>query len=192
MNQYPNWFLQGGAEHNFSKHLLSLKGQPIKALQIGAYTGDATVWLLENVLTSPESSLTDVDTWQGSDEPDHANLDWQSVEQVYDSKTAQYVSNNKLVKVKSTSDEFFETNKIFYDFIYVDGDHTAASVLKDGINAIKFLAPGGIVAFDDYMWRSGKGPTYDPYPSIEAIVTAFIDKFDLIESGLQIWLKSKK
>lgn len=191
MTEYPNWFVQGGAEYTFSRHLLSLKGKPIKALQIGAYTGDATVWLFENVLTNPTSSLTDVDTWQGSDEPDHANLDWQSVEQVYDSKTSQYASENRLIKVKSTSDEFFDDNSCLYDFIYIDGDHTAASVLKDGINSIKFLASGGILAFDDYMWRSGRGPTYDPYPAIEAIVTAFIDKFDVIESGLQIWLKKK-
>lgn len=191
MSEYPNWFLQGGAQHNFAKHLVNLQGKPIKALQIGAYTGDATVWLFENVLTNPNSSLTDVDTWEGSDEPEHAALDWRSVEQVYDSKIDRYMSEKRLLKIKSTSDKFFDTNKTFYDFIYVDGDHTAASVLKDGINAIKFLAPGGILAFDDYMWRSGKGPTYDPYIAIDTIVTAYIEKFDVIELGLQVWLRSK-
>lgn len=189
--QYPNWFLQGGAQNNFVKHLTDFKGLPLKALQIGAYTGDATVWLFENVLTNKDSYLVDVDTWGGSDEPAHKELDWQSVEEVYDTKTKAYLESGSLRKVKSTSDEFFATNDELYDFIYVDGDHTAASVLKDGINAVKFVSPKGIIAFDDYMWRSGKGATHDPYPSINAIMTAFNEDFQIIEIGLQVWLQKK-
>ncbi len=192
MTEYPNWFLKGGAQLNFAKHLPPLAGKPLKALQIGAYTGDATVWMFEKTLTHPESLLVDVDTWAGSDEKEHKNMDWQSVETVYDSRTKGYVSRGQLEKVKTTSDNFFSSNTDLYNFIYIDGDHTAASVLKDGLNAIKFLAPFGIIAFDDYLWRSGKGPTYDPYPSIDAILTAFSDDFEILEKGLQVWLKRKK
>ena len=187
---YPNWFLRGGAQDNFEKHLLKLSGKKISALQIGAYTGDATEWLMSNVLTNPESSLVDVDTWEGSDEPEHKFMNWKSVEFVYDSRVEVY--GDRVCKNKTTSDEFFETNNQLYDFIYVDGDHTAASVLKDGINAVKFIAPGGIIAFDDYLWRSGKGAAYDPYPAINAIMLCFSDKFDVIEAGLQVWLKNKE
>ena len=192
MTDYPNWFLGGGAQANFAKHLSPYAGKQIKALQIGAYTGDATVWMFENVLTHSEARLVDVDTWEGSDEVAHKKINWQSVETVYDSKTLEYVSSGKLDKVKTTSDKFFSSNNKLYDFIYIDGDHTAASVLKDGINAIKFLEPTGIIAFDDYMWRSGRGPTYDPYPSIDAILTAFSNEFETIDIGLQVWLKRKK
>lgn len=191
MTQYPNWFLQGGAQHNFAKHLVPYIGAPIKALQIGAYTGDATLWLLENLLTHPESVLVDVDTWGGSDEPAHKVLNWQSVEETYDSRVAEHGASKKLKKVKTTSDEFFAKNTDLYDFIYIDGDHTAAAVLKDGVSAVKFIKPGGIIAFDDYMWRSGKGETYDPYPAINAIMVAFKDEFDVIDIGLQVWLKKK-
>ncbi len=192
MTEYPNWFLQGGAQANFAKHLSPYVGKPIKALQIGAYTGDATTWLFENVLTHPDAHLVDVDTWAGSDEVEHKDMNWQSVEIVYDSKTQEYTGSGKLDKVKTTSDNFFSLNRDFYDFIYIDGDHTAASVLKDGINALKFLEPSGVIAFDDYMWRSGRGPTYDPYPSIDAILTAFSNDFDVIDIGLQVWLRRKK
>jgi hypothetical protein len=189
---YPNWFLQGGAQHNFAKYLPELLDRPISALQVGAYTGDATVWLFENLLSRNEnSSLVDVDTWGGSDEPEHKAMDWQSVESVYDSKTNHYLESGKLCKVKSTSDEFFDTNEATYDFIYIDGDHTAASVLKDGVNAVKFINPKGILAFDDYMWRSGRGASYDPYPSIDAIMTAFQSDFETMEVGLQVWLRRK-
>lgn len=188
---YPNWFIAGGAQPNFEKHLLPLMGREIQALQIGAYTGDATEWLFSNVLTNPNSGLVDVDTWGGSDEPEHQTMDWQSVEEVYDSRTAHFIATKQLCKIKTTSDEFFETNTAQYDFIYVDGDHTAPSVLKDGVNAVKALAPGGILAFDDYMWRSGKGPAHDPYPAINAIMLCYAEKFDVIEVGLQVWLKDR-
>jgi predicted O-methyltransferase YrrM len=188
---YPNWFIQGGAQHNFAKHLSEFMSKPMSALQIGAYTGDATVWLFENIIGhNEESSLVDVDTWEGSEEPEHAQMNWQSVEMIYDARTAKF--GKRLCKNKMTSDEFFESNSAVYDFIYVDGDHTAASVLKDGISAVKFIAPGGIIAFDDYLWRSGKGAAYDPYPAINAIMLCFSDKFDVIEAGLQVWLKNKE
>jgi hypothetical protein len=189
---YPNWFLQGGAQHNFAKHLPELLDRPVAALQIGAYTGDATVWLFQNLLTqNKDSFLVDVDTWEGSNEPEHKTMDWQSVEDIYDLKTKEYVESKKLCKMKMTSDEFFEGNTIQYDFIYVDGDHTAASVLKDGINSVKFIKKNGILAFDDYMWRSGKGPASDPYPSIDAIMLAFHDMFEVLDVGLQVWLRKK-
>jgi predicted O-methyltransferase YrrM len=39
-----------------------------------------------------------------------------------------------------------------YDFIYVDGDHTAYGVIKDAIASYECLNVGGIIAFDDYQW----------------------------------------
>ena len=190
---YPNWFVAGGAQWYFEKHLLELKDRKSSFLQIGAYTGDASTWLFENVLTHEESNLTDVDTWQGSDEADHKNLDWDSVEQVYDSRTNHYIQSGKLVKFKGTSDSFFESSDYKqqkYDFIYIDGDHAALSVLKDGIHALDFLAPGGLLAFDDYLWRSGRGQTYDPSTAIDAIIVALGDRYTLIDKGVQVWLKS--
>lgn len=191
----PNWFIGNptdnvSAEKNFAKFLPELVGKKVAALQIGAYTGDATVWLFENLLNShDESYLVDIDTWEGGDVPAYLALDWKSVEDDYDLKTKKYQESGKLRKVKSTSDEFFETDTDKYDFIYVDGDHAAASALKDGINAIKRIKPGGILAFDDYLWRSHKGPTYEPHTAIAAILTAFKDEFIVHHMGNQVWLK---
>jgi len=197
MAEYPNWFVEGGGEWYFKKHLLpwlkELNEQPIAVLQIGAYTGDASVWLLDNLLGGhPDSFLTDVDTWKGSDEEIHHSLDWADIETTYDSKIKKY--GYKVKKFKLFSDDFFRLVGMLdfkYDFIYVDGDHTAKSVLKDGINALEMCAPGGIVAFDDYLWRSGKEATYDPYPAIDALLVAYADKFEVIEKDVQVWVKHK-
>ena len=193
MSNYPNWFAMG-AQWYFEKHLPAFEDKKVSFLQIGAYTGDASKWMLENVLTHEQSTLTDVDTWEGSDEAIHKSFDWSSVEDTYNDKVGLYISNEKLIKFKGTSNDFFYASGFLhrkYDFIYVDGDHTAAGVLQDGINALECSADGGIVAFDDYTWRSGKGPTFDPAPAIDALMIAYADRFEVIDKGTQVWLRRK-
>ncbi len=72
---YPNWFQQEAVKF-FNNYLNDYRDQSnLEFLQIGTYTGDASVWLRENVLTNPTSYLTDVDTWEGSDEAVHKEWD---------------------------------------------------------------------------------------------------------------------
>jgi hypothetical protein len=48
---YPNWF-EMTAKHNFQTYLAEFKDKPnLKFLQLGVYTGDASVWLCNNILT---------------------------------------------------------------------------------------------------------------------------------------------
>ena len=68
MTEYPNWFAQT-AQNNFTTYLSEYAGKPnLRFLQLGVYTGDASVWLCNNILTDKSSILIDVDTWKGSDE----------------------------------------------------------------------------------------------------------------------------
>ena len=188
---YPNFFIAVGAPAFFARNLGPWKGQPIRCLQIGAYTGDATEWMLENILTHEDAVLFDVDPWTGSNEPVHHELDWQSVEDTYLERHKGAIESGKLQVRKMTSDDFFTSDegRQGFNFIYVDGNHEAAQVLKDGLNAIYRVGVGGIVAFDDYLWTLGKGLWADPKPAIEAIYYCHSNKFEVIDKGEQIWLK---
>jgi hypothetical protein len=75
---YPNWFEY--VRPNFEQ-FLTLQGRQgrMECLQLGVYTGDASLWMLENL---GEISLTDVDTWQGSDELAHKSIDFEDVYKV--------------------------------------------------------------------------------------------------------------
>ena len=190
MTELPNWFLAVGAPEIFERHLSEKRMEEIHCLQIGAYKGDASAWLMENILFHPKSTLTDVDTWGGSNEVAHDALDWNEVEQAYDAQTGQYVESKRLIKKKMSSDEFFATksSEDLYDFIYIDGDHEAVPVLKDGMNAVEALKVGGILAFDDYQWDAGKGPAYRPRPAVDAIMLCYSNRFKVLEIGLQVWL----
>jgi hypothetical protein len=187
---YPSWFNMGAIRY-FEKNLLQYSETPLKCLQLGAYTGDATEWLFSKVLLHPDSTLIDVDTWEGSDEPEHKTFNWASLESVYLAKHQDKINSGKLKTFKGTTDSFFESSEgsQLFDFIYVDADHEAASVLKDGLNSIYRLKVGGIIAFDDYVWSARKGAWADPKSAIDAILVCYSHKFKVIDIGLQVWLQ---
>ena len=188
---YPNWFESTSARENFERNLLPLADRDIKCLQIGAYTGDATKWMVENILKQPHSFLVDVDTWEGSDEAVHHNMDWKDVYKTYTDKNATAIFEQKVVVMQMTSDRYFAGigEEQIFDFIYVDGDHTAFAVLRDGSNAYDKLKVGGILAFDDYTWSASKGDFYDPGYAIDALCHLLNGKVEKIEDNYQLWLR---
>lgn len=171
---------------NFNRHLMQFRNKPVNFLQIGAFTGDASMWMLDEVLIHPNSQLIDVDTWSGSDEDAHKSMDFDDVYKTYLEKVNIY---KNCVPIRQTSDEFFATNNLKFDFIYIDGDHTAFSVMKDLINSFNSLKPNGIIACDDYQWSDGRGTYYEPRPAIDAFFNMTRDRNTVIEIGWQVWFK---
>ena len=188
--EYPNWFEQY-AQPNFELVLKDYAGKPdLRFLQIGAFTGDASKWMLDNILTDPSSRLVDVDTWEGSDEDVHKAMDFDDVFRTYLAKTG-YVNPNRSFN-KQTSAKFFTHQKEEYDFIYIDGDHTASGVLSDAVMGWQCLKSGGIMAFDDYTWIADSGLEIDsPRMSIQFFYWANQKGLDKILDNSQFWVKKK-
>lgn len=189
--EFINWFNTVGRPSEFEELLSGFKGKPVSFLQLGAFTGDASVWLLENILTHPESTLTDVDTWGGSDEPAHDAMDFSLVEEEYNSRAAisQAWLSGRLDKFKGTTDEFFNQNKRSFDFIYVDADHTAYGVLKDAVHSYEVLKADGILAFDDYEWINSRdnAEIYKPKLAIDSFEKIYQNRVALIKKTYLAW-----
>lgn len=191
--EYPNWFSMT-AEPFFEKHLTPLAGKPdLHFLQVGAFTGDASLWLLDSVLTGDRSVLVDVDTWGGSDERAHKRFDWTDVEAVYDERTLDARADGRLQKRRCTSSDYFAIAlalpQISFDFVYVDGGHTAFDVLNDGVSAYQMLKLDGLLAFDDYVWESGKGDPHDPKLAVDAIEAVYQGRLEMVDLGAQAWFR---
>ena len=189
---YPNWFASTPALSNFKEILSGMAGKPdLNYLQLGAFTGDASVWLLDNILTHPTSHLTDIDTWEGSNEEAHHGMNFSDVEMTYDYKTKKY---KNLTKVKSTTLNFLRSAPLnFYDFIYIDADHTAIGTLLDAELSWLCLKTKGILAFDDYEWSDGKGDAFRPMPGINSFLERHEGEWLPIVKNWQIWvLKTEK
>ena len=179
MTDYPNWF-EVTAKQNFEKHLLPLAGQPLHCLQLGAYTGDASVWLATNVLTDSNCFLMDVDTWKGSDEPDHKTMDFDDVRKTYLSKVIPFpVIESYIGTTMDFLSEFRDYN--CYDFIYIDADHTTVGVIVDAELSWPKLKRGGIVAFDDYTWQHESGdPRLAPQVGIDLFLHRHQGEYELL------------
>lgn len=173
---FPNWF------KDVEKYFRHVPNEPLRVLQIGTYTGDATEWLLDN---HEIEYIDDVDTWEGSQEKAHDSIDFMSVEDYYDSR----FKDPRITKNKMTSDEFFNRPFRTYNFIYIDGDHTALQTALDGLNAFKLLESGGVMAFDDYLWNYNGNPFLEPKRGVDAFLSVCKDQYYLIESGYQVWIK---
>ena len=177
----PNWFETQA--HFFERNVPQ---GPLRVLQIGAYTGDATQWLLDN---RNIDFIVDVDTWEGSDEEQHHLISFSEVEQVWDSR---FKDNPKVQKFKMTSDEFYNTwtyEAPTFNFIYIDGDHTALQTALDGLNGFRVLESGGIMGFDDYAWLSFKKKFLEPKRGIDAFLSICAGEYELIDLGYQVWIK---
>ena len=53
--------------------------------------------------------------------------------------------------IRKTSDQFFESNKVYFDCIFIDGLHKYNQVKKDILNSLKFLNKGGIILLHDCL-----------------------------------------
>lgn len=54
------------------------------------------------------------------------------------------------VFIRGTSDEILKLNDDFFDFIYIDGDHTYEGAKKDLDNTFSKIKKGSILSGDDY------------------------------------------
>jgi predicted O-methyltransferase YrrM len=191
VTDYPNWF--EFVRPNFEEFLTPLAGKfGLHFLQLGAYTGDASVWLCKNILTGDQSRLLDVDTWEGSDEEAHKSMDFDDVLRVYDQKTTGMPIN---FFRKTTLDFLVSalTRKISkFDFVYIDADHTTVGVLVDAELAWPLLKSGGIMAFDDYTWGHDSGdPRLAPQVGIDLFLHRHELDYQLLTKNSQVWIRKK-
>jgi predicted O-methyltransferase YrrM len=182
--ELPNWF--EAVKENFEAYLLPLDGKELDLLQLGAYTGDTSVWLIENLMSNSNSKLIDVDIWEMTDQLNYRNIQWPQVEMVYDSKVK---SNEKVTKFKGTTNSFFKQNSKQFDFIYIDADHEASSVLTDAVNSWLCLKVQGIMAFDDYAWDQGRGTLMNPKIAIDSFLEVYSREIEVICENWQVWVR---
>ena len=194
MTDYPNWFAKS-AQYNFEEFLTPLAGKfGLTFLQLGAYTGDASVWLCKNILTGDQSRLIDVDTWKGSDEEAHKSIDFDDVLKVYKEKikdlpVTYFPSDTLFYLMRANFDRITYSS---YDFIYVDADHTTVGVLLDAELSWPLLKSGGIMAFDDYTWGHESGdPRLAPMVGIDLFLHRHQGEYELLARNTQVWLKKK-
>jgi predicted O-methyltransferase YrrM len=157
-----------------------------RLLEIGSYEGASACWLIRTFADLQPIEVHCVDTWEGGLEhqPGGAHAaDMGAVEARFQRNIARAIADApnpvKLEVHKSRSDlalaRLLATGReAFFDFVYIDGSHQAPDVLCDAVLAFRLLREGGLMVFDDYLWRepigSGADPLRCPKPAIDAFV----------------------
>lgn len=187
MTDYPNWF-NYTAKANFEKFLTKKDG--MLCLQLGVYTGDASLWMLENL---GAIELIDVDTWQGSDEDEHKSMDFSDVEKAYDEKFSNRTFKNKMTTVEYLTHQLScdRCDRRSFDFIYIDADHTTVGVLMDAELSWGLLKSNGIMAFDDYTWGADMPPHLTPTLGIDLFLERHDGEYETLAVNEQVWIKKK-
>lgn len=181
-----------------------IRGLPAaRVLEVGSYEGASACYLITQLGAMESLELHCVDPWDGTAEVNGATVDMHAIE-------ARFRRNTGLVLAKSPhpvtlnvhkgySDVVLarllaDMGKAYFDLVYIDGSHQAHDVLADAVLGFKLLRAGGIMVFDDYLWRGADGtisnPALCPKLAIDAFINCNFNKVRIICAPLyQIYLQ---
>jgi predicted O-methyltransferase YrrM len=179
-----DWF--SGNIQKFDSLLSKYKNkEDIHFLEIGSFEGRSSCYFYENFIkNSSMSTLTCVDTWEGSMEHDHSQKE--SIWETFNFNIREYEKEKVLVNRGMSKDVLKTLKKDSYDFIYVDGSHTTKDVLIDGVLSYDLLKVGGVMTFDDYLWKGYDNHLLNPKTGIDCFLFSFSDCLEIVENSYQV------
>lgn len=189
VNNIPSW----------TEQLSKFAHQPdVQALEVGSFEGRSAVWMLQNILTHPQSHLTCIDLFVFDEEsrattkklqiPIPTDLD---IEGHFDNNIRVIGAEERVTKLKGTSTKLLRTLPFdTYNIIYIDGSHSARNVLSDAILCWELLKVDGILIFDDYRWQVfADQPHLCPKMAIDAFMDCFKGEFHIVWNEYQLMLR---
>lgn len=181
-NFTKDWFTNN--VQRWQTHLKHFKGTPCKALELGSFEGRSAIWLLENILTHPNSNITCVDNFNFNHNVE--NVDGVEVK-------ARFVKNTKPFgkKVKLYTMDTRDALKLpkltqqQFDLVYIDAGRHSKNVLEDAILAFPLLKEGGTIIFDDYTTSKDHDYTC-PKKGIDAFLDIFSNELRVRSTSWQV------
>jgi predicted O-methyltransferase YrrM len=181
-----DWFSRSIPSWSLILNKLSERTTHLRILEVGVFEGRSTCWLLQNHCKTPESSIVAIDSFQG--EIEHQGMELGTLRKRFEANIAT-VESPAQVEIR----EGFSLPQLAkliaegyqrFDFISIDASLQAPDVLGDAVLGFELLKPGGVMAFDDYIWspmRPGtENPLLLPKAAIDAFTTLFSQKIRII------------
>lgn len=151
----------------------------IHYLEIGVHEGSSFFWMMDNILTHPDSRAVVIDPFL-SNYVDQFNYNLNASGA---SDRVTIIQGRGEVETKKLPEESF-------DIIYIDGGHTAQIVFAQAAFTWQLLKTGGILIFDDYLWRKDKWPIdLRPEMVIDTFLTAYSQELELLNRKRNIFVR---
>lgn len=191
--EFWNFDINGLKAENFME-IFQTFGNPRVMIEIGVYAGGTAVPLLHHVLPHvPNLQYIGIDPYTTSEDlQDDLDQIHQRLIDIIQDKG--YDKNFELIRKKSF-DGLLELHHrgVQPDLIYIDGDHTAPTVLSDLVLSFELLKPGGMIICDDcpaWAWTDDRGhrdPTKSPRMAVENFIMCNWNRIQtyLLKHGLQ-------
>ncbi|KAL9103483.1 MAG: hypothetical protein Q9163_001479 [Psora crenata] len=173
-----------------------LRGQRLHILEVGCFEGASTTWILDNLMSHPESSMTVIDTFEGGMEHQETaeppeKYDLGSLESRFRSNISKCEQVGKLRIIKANSDDALLTlrrESSHFDFIYIDASHVAIDVLHDAVVCWRMLDVHGVMVFDDFSWKGYMEDCYNPRVAVESFLQCAAPELQSEETESQMWV----
>ena len=173
-----------GQAARWTKWIGHLAGKPdLRFLEVGSYEGQSALWFLRNILTHTSSKLLCVDTWHAGEDMPYVEDD--SLLTTFLNNVDSYRANCGIMRGRS-QDILLKLEPDTYDVVYIDGSHTAPSVLSDSVMAWRLVKKGGIMIWDDYLWELFDDPLRQPKMAIDAFLACYLGQYELIAKEWQV------
>lgn len=174
-------------------HLRDIK---LRILEIGAFEGASTTWMLDNLMGHPESLLVVVDTFEGGMEHrSTCSNPKYNLKTLYERfranvNSCEHVNKLEVIRMRS-EDALLELRRkgTSFDFIYIDASHVAMDVLTDAVLSWPMLAVNGTLVFDDWRWRGFLEDCYNPRIAIQSFILCGASNIETTETEYQMWIK---
>jgi hypothetical protein len=136
---------------NTRNNLLKLLGKQNKVAEIGVFKGEFSKEII--FFCQPEE-LHLIDIFEGSmcsGDKDGNNIIWTDLTNEYNNLKEIYKFNSNVTLHKGKSNEILKKfDDAYFDFIYIDGDHSYAGVKQDLNMSMQKIKPNGLICGHDY------------------------------------------
>jgi predicted O-methyltransferase YrrM len=167
---------------NWMRWLGAWRGQPgLRILEIGSYQGRSAVWFLQNILIDPTATLDCIDLFT-----------YAGLEPRFDHNVKLTGRASQINKHKGRSEDILpRLSEAHFNAIYVDGSHHAADVLMDAMLSWRLLKAGGVMFFDDYLWRMDLPPAERPHMAVDLFLKAHSNDLEVIHHDYQVAVRRR-
>jgi len=161
------------------------ENKPINYLEIGTFYGANLLSVEETYAKHPESKLFAIDPWINySDYSEYKDMH-DKIFETYMKNIENCSGKNKITTMRGFSHEKIpELQDMFFDIIYIDGNHEPEYILEDAVLSFRKLKSGGYMIFDDFDWHDSthndpqEQEDHNTKHGINSFLSAYRNKID--------------
>lgn len=155
-------------------------------LEIGAFEGRTTSFAAR---LFPNARITCVDPWV-----EYAEMkEIRRAEEAFHHNIAEFAGRIRPIKGYSSAvlPRLLDEGEHF-DLVFIDGSHAYADVVTDSQFGWRLLKPGGVLIWDDYLWRRAEYGRLVPKLAIDEFLSAHRGAYETLWAFKQVAIRKHK